>query len=89
MPLWNAWAMLMDGRDVSSGEALSWLEVSRYCEDHDISGEERRRWCRLLKAMDRVYVQEINARATDGERARPDDRRDGHGARRAASAAGA
>ena len=61
MPVWNAWHLLMGGRDVSSGEGLSWRECSRFCEDHGIEGDARRRWCRLLLAMDRVFVRFVNA----------------------------
>jgi hypothetical protein len=60
VPVWEAWAVLMDGRNVSDGEGLSWLELSRWCEDHGIEGASRRRWCRLLKAMDRAYVAHIS-----------------------------
>ena len=51
--LWAAWWTLNSGRQIGmAASGLSWLDLSRWCEDHGIEGEERLRWCRLLRAMD-------------------------------------
>jgi hypothetical protein len=65
--VYGCWSQLMDGRQVGNGEALSWSEVSRWCEDHGIEGEARRRWCRLVKGLDRAYVAHVNTRQPDGD----------------------
>jgi hypothetical protein len=88
VPVYLGWTQLMDGRSVSHGEGLSWRELSRWCEDHELHGEERRRWCRLLKAMDRAYVALINEERTDGNPG-TGSRRTADAARRAGGDAGA
>ena len=60
-PIWHAWHDLNTSRPIAGGMvpmplALSWSELSRYCEDHGIAGESRRRWIRLLRAMDVAYL---------------------------------
>jgi hypothetical protein len=76
VPVWEAWAVLMDGRNVSDGEGLSWLE-----------GASRRRWCRLLKAMDRAYVAHISE-VHNGRGSRTGSGRAPDGAGRGAGEAG-
>lgn len=83
LPVWRAWHELMDGRAVGDGEGLSWADLSRWCEDYEVHGEERRRFCRLLKAMDRAYVRHINEAVASGDSGTT-DRRERDAARGAA-----
>jgi hypothetical protein len=51
--VWDAWWSIGAGR--SSGmsvNGLAWTEMSGWCADHGINGEERLRWIRLLRSMD-------------------------------------
>lgn len=36
---------------------LTWTDMSRWCEDHGIRGEERLRVIRLLRAMDGTALE--------------------------------
>ena len=60
--VWNAWwSDLHAGRNIGmAASGLSWVDMSRWCEDHGISGEERLRWCRLFRAMDNTALAHWN-----------------------------
>ncbi|MFY9342224.1 MAG: hypothetical protein WAT39_07035 [Planctomycetota bacterium] len=64
MPVWSAFWQLVGSRQVGmAAGAIPWSELSRWCEDHEIGGEDRRRWCRLLSAMDLAWLSRVNRRA--------------------------
>lgn len=51
--VWDAWWDIGAGRASGfSMTGLTWTDMSRWCEDHGIRGEERLRVIRLLRAMD-------------------------------------
>ena len=60
--VWDAWwSDLGDGRMVGMAmSGLSWTDMSKWCEDHGITGEERLRWIRLFRAMDAVALPHWN-----------------------------
>lgn len=59
--VWVAWWEIGAGRSVGMAMGgLTWTDMSRWCEDNGISGEERLRWCRLFRAMDGVAMTHWN-----------------------------
>lgn len=62
LPVWNAWWIdLTAGRALGmAASGLTWGDLSRWCEDHGIHGQERLRWCRLLRAMDSTAMAHWN-----------------------------
>jgi len=62
--VWDGWWHLGAGRQVGMAiGGLSWGDMSRWCQDHGIEGQERLRWIRLLQAMDGVAVSHWNRKA--------------------------
>jgi len=58
IPLWEAFKDLNCSRQGEMGPVgLTWLDVSRYCEDHGLRGPTRLRWIRILRAMDREWMK--------------------------------
>ena len=56
--IWNGWWQLGGGRNIGMAvSGLTWGEMSRWCEDHGICGEERLRCIRLLQAMDATALE--------------------------------
>jgi hypothetical protein len=62
LPVWNAWQDLMSDRN-GMGGSIPWGAVSRWCEDHGIYGEQRLRWCRLIRACDVAHMVETEKAA--------------------------
>ena len=60
IPTWQAWKALHLTRSVGMRVCgLSWSELSRYAEDHEMHGEERRRFCRIMLAVDEAYLDDL------------------------------
>lgn len=58
IPVWNAWHELHTSRPIGmTAGGVPWSEQSRWCEDNGVHGERRRRWVRLLRAMDCAYLR--------------------------------
>lgn len=59
--VWDAWWDINPGRASGpSASGLTWSEMSRWCEDHGIDGEERPRWIGLLRSMDVAALMHWN-----------------------------
>jgi hypothetical protein len=89
-PVWNAWHELSEGRAIGmAASGLAYSELSRWCEDNGVVGEERRRWCTLMRAMDREFLAMVNTKKGGADaNSRAADRRDGDAARGGAGEAG-
>lgn len=63
LPVWVAFWQLVGSRTVGmAAGSIPWSELSRWCQDHEIEGAERRRWCRLLSAMDVAWLGHMSKR---------------------------
>lgn len=75
IPIWRAWHEISEGRQIGMAmSGLAWAEMSRYCEDVGVHGEQRLRWCRLMRAMDRAALAHWNRRKEKP----PEAKHDGH-----------
>ena len=61
--VWHAFHDLSTSRPAGmSASGLPWVEVSRYAADHGIDGAERLRFCRMIRALDVVFLMEMAKR---------------------------
>lgn len=57
IPIWTCWHQLNGSRAVGmAASGIPWSEVSAWCVDHGVIGDAKRRWCRLVLAMDAVAL---------------------------------
>jgi len=62
--VWDGWWQLSGGRQIGMAvSGLSWTDLSRWCQDHAVYGEQRLRWIRLLQAMDATAIEAWNRKS--------------------------
>lgn len=64
-PIFKAWTDLMDSRQASSYEGIWWSEISTYCDDHGVHAADKGRWCRLVKSLDRWFLDSLRKQETN------------------------